>query len=278
MGAGKPVLVVGEPVAGRGRDLKAGRVAGVSKFFVLSGEVMFVLAESEKMLQAQKVCGPVAPDITASPKRLHLLQMIYGRYVKRVLDIVLCVLMIPLLLPMLAVIWLLIRCDGGPGLFIQPRVGRNGRVFQCFKFRTMVVDAEKVLDEMCAKDPAVAEEWLKYQKLSKDPRISKIGRILRATSLDELPQILNVLLGDMSLVGPRPFLPSQKALYDETGSDAYYRVRPGITGSWQVFGRSATTFKSRADFDETYYRNLSLTSDLGLILRTITVVLCRTGK
>ncbi len=239
---------------------------------------MFVLAESEKMLQARKVPGPVAPGTTASPKRLHLSQTIYGRYIKRVLDIVLCVLMIPLLLPVLAVIWALIRRDGGPSLFIQPRVGRNGRVFQCFKFRTMVVDAEKALADMCAKDPAVAEEWLKYQKLSKDPRISKVGRVLRATSLDELPQIFNVLLGDMSLVGPRPFLPSQKALYDETGSNAYYRVRPGITGPWQVFGRSATTFKSRAEFDDTYYRNLSLTADLGLILRTVMVVVCRTGK
>ncbi|RWR08152.1 sugar transferase [Paenirhodobacter populi] len=239
---------------------------------------MFVLAE-KKMLQANNMnaVGAESGKVLLAQRR-SFTQKLYAGYVKRVLDIVLCVLLIPVLLPVMAVLWLLVRRDGGPGLFIQPRVGRDGRIFQCFKFRTMVVNAEKVLDEMCAKDPAVAAEWLKYQKLSNDPRISRVGRVLRATSLDELPQILNVLLGDMSLVGPRPFLPSQKALYDEAGGATYYHVRPGITGAWQVFGRSATTFKSRVEFDDTYYRNLSLSSDFGLLLRTVTVVFNRTGK
>jgi len=231
---------------------------------------MFVLAETRKTTRGGDVLSVVAPR--------SISQKIYAGVVKRVFDLLLCVVMVPLLLPVLLILWLLVRRDGGPGLFIQPRVGRNGKVFQCFKFRTMVVNAEKVLEDMCAKDPAVAEEWLKYQKLSNDPRISKVGKVLRATSLDELPQIFNVLMGDMSLVGPRPFLPSQKALYDEAGGNAYYRLRPGITGAWQVFGRSATTFKARVEFDEAYDRKLSFVSDMGLILRTVTVVFCRTGK
>ncbi|RWR26053.1 sugar transferase [Sinirhodobacter populi] len=230
---------------------------------------MFVLAETRKTTRGGDV-------LSVAPRSIS--QKIYAGVVKRVIDLLLCVVMVPLLLPVLLVLWLLVRRDGGPGLFIQPRVGRNGKVFQCFKFRTMVVNAEKVLEDMCAKDPAVAEEWLKYQKLSNDPRISKVGKVLRATSLDELPQIFNVLMGDMSLVGPRPFLPSQKALYDEAGGNAYYRLRPGITGAWQVFGRSATTFKARVEFDEAYDRKLSFVSDMGLILRTVTVVFCRTGK
>ncbi|RWR29840.1 sugar transferase [Sinirhodobacter populi] len=237
---------------------------------------MFVLAETRKALRPGEV--PAAQGAALSVKPHSMMQRIYAGPVKRVLDLVLCVIMIPVLLPIMLVIWLLVRRDGGPGLFIQPRVGRDGRTFQCFKFRTMVVNAEKALEDMCASDPKVAEEWLKYQKLSNDPRISKVGRILRATSLDELPQIFNVILGDMSLVGPRPFLPSQKALYDEAGGAAYYRMRPGITGAWQVFGRSATTFKARVQFDDAYYKNLSLGSDLGLILRTVTVVLRHTGK
>lgn len=202
----------------------------------------------------------------------------YAAYGKRVLDFVISLAALPVLLPILLVLWLLVKRDGGPGLFVQPRVGLDGRVFNCYKFRSMVQNAEKVLEDMCARDPEVAAEWNTYQKLRNDPRISSIGKILRATSLDELPQILNVLKGDMSFVGPRPFLPSQKAIYDGAGGSAYYRVRPGITGPWQVFGRSATTFDARVDFDNAYYKNLSLYADLGLLFRTVKVVVCRTGK
>jgi lipopolysaccharide/colanic/teichoic acid biosynthesis glycosyltransferase len=240
---------------------------------------MLVLAETGKSTRSGEMSGIASTTgkvSTSQPRSWS--KAIYANYIKRGLDLLMCVFMIPVLLPFMAVIWLLVRRDGGPGLFIQPRVGRNGKTFMCFKFRTMVVNAEKALEDMCAKDPAVAAEWHKYQKLSKDPRISKVGRLLRATSLDELPQIFNVLLGDMSLVGPRPFLPSQRELYDAAGGASYYHVRPGITGPWQVFGRSATTFQARVQFDDTYHRNLSLTADLGLILRTVKVVVCRTGK
>ncbi len=238
---------------------------------------MFVLAESRKATRSGELAELASTTVKARGSR-SFTKTLYGSYVKRVFDLLMCAILIPVLMPIMFAIWLLVRRDGGPGLFVQPRVGRNGRTFMCFKFRTMAVNAEKVLEDMCAKDPAIAEEWLKYQKLKHDPRISRIGRVLRATSLDELPQIFNVLFGDMSLVGPRPFLLSQRALYDAAGGTAYYRVRPGITGPWQVFGRSATTFQARVQFDDTYYRNLSLTADLGLILRTVKVVVCRTGK
>lgn len=202
---------------------------------------------------------------------------IYASAGKRALDLLLSVLLLPALLPVMLVIWLVIRRDGGAAVFCQPRVGMNGRIFNCYKFRTMVVGAERVLEEMIASDPEVAQEWNRLQKLRHDPRITVIGRVLRKTSLDELPQILNVLKGDMSLVGPRPFLPSQQEIYDDAGGRAYYRLRPGVTGLWQVFSRHDTTFASRVRFDEAYGRNLSVLGDLSLILRTARVVLTRTG-
>ena len=202
----------------------------------------------------------------------------YIGYGKRALDIFLSLLMLPVLLPIIAVLWLVIRSDGNAAFFCQPRMGRNGRVFNCYKFRTMVPDAERILAEMCANDPAVAEEWSTFQKLRSDPRITAVGRVLRRTSLDELPQIINVLKGDMSLVGPRPFLPSQDALYRKKGGRAYYHLRPGVTGLWQILSRHDTTFDARVRFDETYFTKLSILGDLALIARTATVLLLRTGR
>ena len=241
------------------------------------GEHMFVLADSRKAVGGETLAGINAGHVRKSHKG-SIAKRIYINFFKRMVDLTLCALLIPALLPFMALIWVLVRRDGGPGLFVQPRVGRDGRVFRCFKFRTMVQDAERVLAEMCTSDPKIAEEWNTYQKLRNDPRISKVGKVLRATSLDELPQIFNVLLGTMSLVGPRPFLPSQKEIYDNAGGHSYYKVLPGVTGPWQVFGRSATAFEDRVQFDETYYRNVGLFADMGLILRTAKVVVCRTGK
>jgi len=216
--------------------------------------------------------GADAPIITVAQR-----ESLYARAGKRALDLLISLLLLPALLPAMVAIWLVIRRDGGAALFSQPRVGRNGRIFACYKFRTMVVDAERVLEEMCASNPEVAAEWHRFQKLRQDPRITAIGQVLRKTSLDELPQILNVLKGEMSLVGPRPFLPTQQAIYDQAGGRAYYRLRPGVTGLWQVFSRHDTTFASRVRFDETYGHNLSARGDLSLILRTAKVVLLRTG-
>ncbi len=204
-------------------------------------------------------------------------ESLYNRFGKRLLDLVLAVLMLPVLIPVIALLTVLVRRDGGRAFFIQPWVGRDGRVFNCYKFRTMIENAEAVLEQMCRDNPAVAAEWETYQKLSNDPRISRVGRFLRASSLDELPQIFNVLLGDMSFVGPRPFLPSQKALYDAAHGRAYYDLRPGITGPWQVYGRSATTFVARVGYDETYLKDLGLRADLELLVKTVSVVFRRTG-
>ena len=201
----------------------------------------------------------------------------YAQTGKRLLDLALSLALLPAFLPLMLAIAVLIRRDGSAAIFSQPRVGRGGRVYRCYKFRSMVPQAERALEDLCATNPAIAAEWAKYQKLSNDPRITPIGRILRKTSLDELPQIFNVLKGEMSLVGPRPFLPSQRAIYDRFGGRAYYRLRPGVTGLWQIFSRHDTTFASRVRFDEAYGANLSTTGDLSLILRTATVVLLRTG-
>lgn len=203
---------------------------------------------------------------------------LYRKIGKRLLDIFLAIVMLPALLPMIAILWLWVRADGGPGFFVQPRIGRNGRIFNCWKLRTMVVDAESVLARMCASDPARANEWLINQKLRHDPRITRAGRFLRATSLDELPQIFNVLRGDMSLVGPRPFLPDQEAIYREAGGHGYYHLRPGITGIWQVEGRNTTSFAARVGFDNRYNEAMSLGRDLVLIAKTALIVLKRTGR
>jgi len=211
------------------------------------------------------------------PEKINEPSGLYAQYGKRLFDVVFALILLPFLLPLIVLIWAVIRADGGPGLFIQPRVGRNGRIFSCYKFRTMVEGAEAVLDRMCAADPAIALEWNTFQKLSGDPRITRIGNILRITSLDELPQLFNVLLGDMSFVGPRPFLPAQRKIYDASGGRAYYRMRPGVTGLWQVLSRRDTTLSTRVRFDEAYGENLSFLADLSLILRTSKVLVRGTG-
>lgn len=202
---------------------------------------------------------------------------IYRFVGKRIFDLAVAAIMLPIVAPLMLVLWLMVRRDGGPGFYAQPRVGRNGREFRCWKLRTMVVDAEKVLADLCASDPTVAAEWNRDQKLANDPRITPVGDFLRKTSLDEVPQFWNVLIGDMSFVGPRPFMSSQDRLYREAGGRAYYWMRPGLTGPWQVEGRGATSFVERIRFDEKYFRNTSMSTDLKLMLRTARVVLDKTG-
>jgi Undecaprenyl-phosphate galactose phosphotransferase WbaP len=180
-------------------------------------------------------------------------------------------------LPILALITLAIRLDSpGPALFRQERVGRDGRTFHVWKFRTMLVDAEARLEALLATDPAARLEWESSQKLARDPRVTRVGGFLRATSLDELPQLWNVVLGEMSLVGPRPIVRAEIPRYAE--SYEYYRqVRPGITGYWQVSGRSNTSYTQRVMLDTYYVRNWSIWLDLVILLRTVTVVLQRQG-
>jgi len=199
---------------------------------------------------------------------------VYPDVCKRWVDVVLvassAILVVPLVLGLAAIVAL----DGANPFFRQKRLGRDGRVFTILKLRTMVPDAERVLAEIIESDPSAAREWRAHQKLRDDPRVTRIGAVLRRNSLDELPQLWNVLRGHMSLVGPRPMMPDQRNLYEGT---AYYGLRPGITGLWQVSGRNGNTFASRADFDERYASELSLWLDLKTLVRTIVVVVRGTG-
>jgi len=169
-----------------------------------------------------------------------------------------------------------IRATGGPAIFGHKRVGRHGKEFTCYKFRTMVTNAEVVLKDILAKDPEAAAEWARDFKLKDDPRIISIGRLLRRTSLDELPQIWNVLLGDMSLVGPRPIVAAELERYGQY-VDYYLEAKPGITGIWQVSGRNNTTYSERVAQDVWYVRNWSLWYDLVVLLKTVAAVFRREG-
>lgn len=202
------------------------------------------------------------------------LKGLYNRLFKRFLDIILVLLAAPFLLPLVLAMGSLIRRDGGPAFYTQDRIGLDGRLFRIYKLRTMVVDADARLAAHLAADRALRAEWEENQKLKADPRVTAIGRLLRKTSLDELPQLWNVLKGDMSLVGPRPMMPEQRALYP---GRAYYRMRPGLTGPWQVSDRNTVSFAGRADFDAAYAREMSLFHDISLMFVTIRVMVRGTG-
>lgn len=199
---------------------------------------------------------------------------IYRRAIKRILDITLVIIAAPLVVLVVAILALVIACDGGNPFYLQDRVGRNGRVYRMWKLRSMVANADTKLEEHLQSDRAARAEWDITQKLKSDPRITRFGRILRKSSMDELPQLWNVLKGEMSLVGPRPMMTNQQDLYP---GKAYYRLRPGITGSWQVSKRNESTFADRAHFDFDYDRNLSFMTDLRILLATVRVVMRATG-
>ncbi len=194
----------------------------------------------------------------------------YGRYGKRALDLALVLFSAPVTSPLIAMLGLMVRLGGGPAFYSHERIGKGGRVFRCWKLRTMEVDSDRLLAEHLAKDGNAAREWRENQKLQNDPRVTRAGAFLRKTSLDELPQLWNILIGDMSIVGPRPFMPDQEEMY--TGA-AYYTMRPGLTGLWQVGDRSDESFAARAAFDARYARELSLKTDVDTIVKTVGVVL-----
>lgn len=199
---------------------------------------------------------------------------LYRASLKRGLDIALVLAAAPVVLPLLVLLALLAASDGYGPFYRQARVGRGGRSFQLLKLRSMVPDAEARLARHLAQDPAAAAEWARCQKLAHDPRITAVGRFLRRSSLDELPQLWNVLRGDMALVGPRPMVPEQQPLYVGT---AYYRLRPGLTGLWQVSERHTSAFAARAAYDTDYAARLSFGLDLRILARTVGVVLRQTG-
>jgi exopolysaccharide production protein ExoY len=200
---------------------------------------------------------------------------LYRTLGKRTLDYAVVLLGAPFVVPVLLVLALAVYLrDGSNPFYSQDRVGKGGGVYRIWKLRTMVVDADLQLAAHLAADPVARKEWDRTQKLRDDPRITRIGRFLRKSSLDELPQLWNVLKGDMTLVGPRPMMPEQRSLYP---GEAYYRLLPGITGPWQVSERNETTFAARAEFDTEYEISMSLATDVKLLIATTSVVARGTG-
>jgi len=196
---------------------------------------------------------------------------------KRFIDIVLSVLGLIFLLPFFGLMALMIALDSRGGVFYrQPRVGRNSETFDVIKFRTMYKNADKILERELKLNPELKEEWNCYQKLKRDPRVTHVGRLLRRFSLDELPQLWNVLKGEMSLVGPRPMMIHQRKLYGDTYEE-YAQVLPGITGLWQISGRNNMTFARRAELDREYIRRWSIGLDIYILFKTIEIVFWQQG-
>lgn len=217
------------------------------------------------------------PNVTyAAPQQTIRAYGVRGA-LKRVTDIVLASLAIVFLSPVMLPLALFIRLsDGGKALFVQQRIGRNGKEFRCYKFRSMVIDAQECLDRVLAANPDAREEWLATQKLTDDPRITKFGSFLRRSSLDELPQLINILRGEMSIVGPRPII---RAEIDKYGPyfGYYCHVRPGLTGLWQVSGRSETSYEKRVALDVAYVTTWKYLGDFKIMLQTIPAVVRSVG-
>lgn len=196
---------------------------------------------------------------------------------KRGMDIVLSLAGLVFALPLMVVIAVLIKStDRGSVLFAQKRIGLHGQTFKCFKFRTMVMDANEQLQNLLDTDAAANLEWSSTQKLKNDPRITWLGNFLRRSSLDELPQLFNILRGEMSLVGPRPIVNSEIPKYGPFYAD-YISVRPGLTGLWQVSGRSNTEYHERVEMDRDYTENWSIASDVAIVAKTVPALLMSRG-
>jgi lipopolysaccharide/colanic/teichoic acid biosynthesis glycosyltransferase len=211
----------------------------------------------------------IALPVQSAPKATA-----YRKWVKQSLDTIVILAAGLLVLPIIALMALIVAVDGHNPFYSQQCIGRGGRIFRMWKIRTMVPNAKAKLEGFLEQNPDARLEWDATQKLKNDPRVTRIGRILRKTSLDELPQLFNVVIGDMSLVGPRPMMVEQKALYHGEG---YYYVRPGITGLWQVSDRNDCTFHERVLFDDAYNSDLSLKMDVSILIRTVGVVVRGTG-
>ena len=198
-------------------------------------------------------------------------------FIIRTLEIIVSLIGIILLIPMTIIIYFQNAKDGdkGPVFYSQYRIGKNGRLFKMYKFRTMVTNADEVLEAML-QDKEIAKEYHKYRKFKNDPRLTKFGKILRAKSLDEFPQFINVLKGDLSIVGPRAYMVTEKSEMGEA-YETIIKCKPGITGLWQVSGRSDVTFQDRLDMDLDYHENYNLGMDIMILFKTFSAVLNRNG-
>ncbi len=199
------------------------------------------------------------------------------RISKRTVDILISSIGLVILLPIFLIVVILIKLDSkGPIFFLQKRIGINGKMFKLYKFRTMKLNADKELRRILQNDEEARKEYEKNKKLNKDPRITKVGNLIRKLSIDELPQLINILKGEMSLIGPRPYLYREKK---DMGN--YYEkiitVKPGLTGLWQVSGRNNTTFKARLELDERYINNISIINDIKIFFKTFIILLKKEG-
>ncbi|EKS0266915.1 undecaprenyl-phosphate galactose phosphotransferase WbaP [Klebsiella pneumoniae] len=199
-----------------------------------------------------------------------------SRTLKRLFDIIASIAIIILLSPVLLYISRQVKKDGGPAIYGHERIGKDGKPFKCLKFRSMVTNSKDVLNELLQNDPEAKREWDTTFKLKNDPRITKIGAVLRRTSLDELPQLFNVLKGEMSLVGPRPIITAELERYNEE-VDYYLLSKPGMTGLWQVSGRSDVDYETRVYLDAWYVKNWSMWNDIAILFKTVGVVLKKDG-
>lgn len=221
---------------------------------------------------------PAQPIAHADIGRDEAAQPKVGHPMKRSFDLFFAIVMIVATLPVMIVIAVGIKIVApGPVLFLQQRIGQDGLPFTCLKFRTMVVDARERLAHLLESDPSAREEWERDQKLKNDPRITRFGAMLRTSSLDELPQLFNILFGHMSVVGPRPIVADEVSRY---GLDIrhYYAVRPGLTGLWQTSGRNDTSYEERVRLDVEYVRNVSFARDLSICFKTVPAMVLSRGS
>ncbi len=233
-------------------------------------------------MQPHPVIAKLAPEVVATPQRLSSHQTtrrtdISSEWAVRGFDVLVSLVAIILFLPLMITVFLLVKAtSSGPGLFCQQRVGRDGQLFPCLKFRTMVPDAQQQLERLLAESEEARLEWERDQKLRHDPRITAIGEFLRRTSLDELPQLFNVLIGHMSIVGPRPIVQGEIVRYGSRFA-AYCTVRPGLTGLWQVSGRNDVSYARRVRLDSFYARRQSLALNVSICFQTVPAILSSRG-
>ena len=232
------------------------------------------MAENEAVLVRDEENEEIKPIIVVTKK-----QNIIYRFIKRAIDILAGLVGVILLIPLMIVVEIIRiakKENQGPLFYEQLRIGKNGKQFRMYKFRSMCMNADDTLKEYLKNNEEARKEFKKYKKLKKDPRITKVGKVLRETSLDEFPQLINVLLGNMSLVGPRPYLPREKEDMGEYYS-SIIKVKPGITGYWQIRGRSKTSFNDRLKMDLQYVNNCSLKNDIKILVKTFSKVFKRDG-
>lgn len=234
---------------------------------------MYVQVKDEENIQEENVSS-----ITNKTDKIRNMKSIIYKFLKRAIDIIASIIGIILLLPITVAIWIANICvkDNGPIFFKQERIGKDGEFFKFYKYRSMVVDADDKLSKYLAENEEAREEYKKYKKLRKDPRITKVGKFIRKTSIDEFPQFINVLKGQMSLVGPRPYLPREINDMGESFNEII-KVKPGLTGLWQVNGRSDTTFEDRLRIDKEYVQKKGMKLDTKIFIWTIGKVFVKEG-